>query len=105
MIHKTGFPSNIDMPAMTSIHRHPGIALRETVEGSRATRRIAWLTMAIFVVAGFGRASAAALKIPGEHPRIFFTKTEALKFKAQLQGSYAPQAGEVARSIIRQNGF
>jgi hypothetical protein len=66
---------------------------------------IAWVAWSAFVSAGIGAASAAALKIPAEHPRIFFTKADVAKFREQSRGVYAPQPGNSARNVIRENGF
>jgi len=65
---------------------------------------IARLTAALLAVVVL-RAPAWALDVPRDHPRIFFTKADVVRFRAKLNGPYKVNGGSDPRAIIRENGF
>jgi heparin/heparan-sulfate lyase len=59
------------------------------------------LFAALFLLA----APAAALDVPPDHPRIFFTKAEVPQLKAHCGGACHAKADRSPRGIIREHGF
>jgi len=90
---------------MTRLGLQKRVGKRAAPLAGRRHRPLAWVVAGALVLAGMHAASAAPLKIPAEHPRIFFTAADVAGFRTQLQGRYAPQAGDGPRRIIRENGF
>ncbi|MFB3905064.1 MAG: heparinase II/III family protein [Acidobacteriota bacterium] len=90
---------------MMRIRRNHHVILGASIKVRLGLRFFAGFIVAAFAAAAPGQGSAAALKIPQEHPRIFFTKVDIEKFKTRLNGPYVPQEGNDSRTIIRENAF
>jgi hypothetical protein len=78
---------------------------RATIARWRELRLFAGLFLAVFAGTALTPGSAAALEIPKEHPRIFFTRADVEKFKTRLNSPYIPREGDDPRTIIRENAF
>src|SRR5262245_38999996 len=82
--------------------------------GPKLTSCVLLSTLAAFALAGqepskpkpaaAAQAAAAALKVPKDHPRIFFTKDDLGTFKERMKGKPLA-AGNSGRAAIRGHGF